>query len=89
LGREAVKDGLETFELGAIHGKALLAPMLVKDDGRSFDVDRVLDSRKNKRLGLIGMRELVERVGGTFGVDSAPGVGTTLSAMIPLKHAGN
>jgi len=63
--------------------------MLVKDDGKSFDVDRVLDSRKNKRLGLIGMRERVEMVGGTFGVESAPGIGTTISATIPFKHGGN
>ena len=36
--------------------------MLVQDDGRSFDVAHVLDSRRNKRLGLIGMRERVEMV---------------------------
>lgn len=59
--------------------------MLIKDDGRSFDVHRVLDSRKNKRLGLIGMRERVEMVGGTFSVESTPGIGTTISATIPFK----
>ena len=47
--------------------------MRIKDDGRSFDVDKVLDSRRNKRLGLIGMRERVEMVGGSFEVKSAPG----------------
>ena len=67
--------------------KAVL--MQIKDDGRSFDVDRVLDSRKNKRLGLIGMRERVEMVGGTFTVESAPGLGTTISAMIPFNHGEN
>jgi signal transduction histidine kinase len=63
--------------------------MQVRDDGRSFDVDRVLDSRINKRLGLIGMRERVEMVGGTFSVESAPGSGTTISATIPFKHGEN
>jgi signal transduction histidine kinase len=63
--------------------------MQIKDDGKSFDVDRVLDSRKNKRLGLIGMRERVEMVGGTFNVESSPGVGTTISAMIPFRHGEN
>ena len=58
--------------------------MEIKDDGRSFDPDRVLDSRHNKRLGLIGMRERVEMVGGTFRVDSAPGRGTTISATASL-----
>jgi signal transduction histidine kinase len=60
--------------------------MEVKDDGKSFDVAHVLDSRRNKRLGLIGMRERVEMVGGTFNVDSAPGRGTTISALIPIKR---
>jgi len=32
------------------------------------------------------MRERVEMVGGTFTVESAPGVGTTISAMIPFNH---
>jgi two-component system, NarL family, sensor histidine kinase DegS len=63
--------------------------MQIKDDGKSFDVDRVLDSRKNKRLGLIGMRERVEMVGGTFYVESSLGRGTTISASIPFKRGEN
>jgi signal transduction histidine kinase len=62
--------------------------MQIKDDGKSFDVANVLDSRKNKRLGLIGMRERVEMVGGTFHIDSAPGRGTTISATLPFKRTG-
>jgi two-component system, NarL family, sensor histidine kinase DegS len=60
--------------------------MEIKDDGISFDAARVLESRKNKRLGLIGMRERVEMVGGTFKIDSAPGLGTTISALLPSKQ---
>ena len=60
--------------------------MEIRDNGRSFDVANVLDSRKNKRLGLIGMRERVEMVGGTFGVVSVPGTGTTVSSMLPFKR---
>lgn len=59
--------------------------MEVKDDGKSFDTKRALDSRHNKRLGLLGMRERVEMVGGTFGLVSMPGHGTTISARIPFK----
>ena len=61
--------------------------MEITDDGRSFDAAHVLDSRRNKRLGLIGMRERVEMVGGTFRVDSAPGRGTTISAKTSLQDA--
>jgi len=69
----------------ALPGSAL---MEIRDDGRSFDAAHVLDSRRNKRLGLIGMRERIEMVGGTFQVDSAPGRGTTISAKLPFKDAG-
>ena len=36
------------------------------------------------RLGLLGMRERVEMVGGTFCVDSAPGQGTVLRVVLQL-----
>jgi signal transduction histidine kinase len=58
--------------------------MEITDDGKSFDIAHVLDYRKNKRLGLIGMRERVEMVGGKFEIISAPGRGTTISARIPF-----
>jgi len=60
--------------------------MRIHDDGKSFDVDRTLLSRKNRRLGLIGMRERVEMVGGTFGIESVAGKGTILDIQIPF-HA--
>jgi signal transduction histidine kinase len=59
--------------------------MEITDDGKSFDVVHVLDSRRNKRLGLIGMRERVEMVGGIFNIESVKGRGTTVSAQIPFK----
>ena len=38
-----------------------------------------------KRLGLLGMRERLEMVGGKFGVESTPGKGTTITAQVPLE----
>jgi signal transduction histidine kinase len=81
----------------AQHAQATRATVLIKslpnavlmeitDDGKSFDVEQVLDSRKNKRLGLIGMRERVEMVGGRFTISSTPGTGTTISARIPFVN---
>jgi PAS domain S-box-containing protein len=57
--------------------------MKIIDDGKSFQVQRVLLARGSKRLGLLGMRERVEMIGGTFGVESAPGQGTTIQVAIP------
>jgi len=60
----------------------------IHDDGKSFEVQRVLLAKRHKRLGLLGSRERVEMVGGKFDVSSAPGHGTTLSAEIPLGGDG-
>jgi signal transduction histidine kinase len=62
------------------------ARMDIKDNGKSFQVERILHDKGNKRLGLLGMRERVEMVGGTFCVESAPGMGTTVRVEIPFVH---
>lgn len=56
----------------------------VADNGKAFDVGRLSSARWNHRLGLIGMRERVEMVGGRFSVVSTPGTGTTIRAEVPL-----
>ena len=58
----------------------------IKDNGKSFQAQRVMHSKRNTRLGLIGMRERLEMVGGSFSVESAPGRGTTVRAQIPLAN---
>ena len=73
------------------------ARMEIKDDGRSFQVESVLRGKGRKRLGLLGMRERVEMVGGTFCIESGSGQGTTVRVEIPfaqvrtdaLKKSGN
>jgi PAS domain S-box-containing protein len=58
--------------------------MTIKDDGKGFPAERLLQARKRKRLGLLGMSERLEMVGGTLVVESVPGKGTTIIAQIPL-----
>jgi signal transduction histidine kinase len=60
------------------------ARMEIHDDGRSFDAKRLLVSKAVGRLGLLGMRERVEMVGGVFEVESEPGKGTTIRAQVPF-----
>ena len=60
--------------------------MEIHDNGKSFEVERVLFAKRHKRLGLLGMRERVEMIGGSFGVESVPGKGTTIHAQIPLGN---
>jgi signal transduction histidine kinase len=61
--------------------------MKIKDDGKSFNVERTLHANGGKRLGLLGMRERLEMVGGKFVVESLPGKGTTIQAQIPPGNA--
>src|SRR5438552_13813075 len=62
--------------------------MKIKDNGKGFQEKPVLHAKKNKRLGLLGMRERLEMVRGNFTIQSVPGKGTTVVAQIPLADAG-
>lgn len=57
----------------------------VTDNGRSFDVARVLGARRYRRLGVLGMRERAEMAGGSFVIESAPGKGTTVRVRVPMQ----
>ena len=58
--------------------------MEVADNGKGFEVDRVLSVKWNHRLGVLGMRERVQMVGGQFHLESELGLGTTVRAQIPI-----
>jgi signal transduction histidine kinase len=58
--------------------------MKIKDNGKGFHQEGLSRNKKSKRLGLLGMRERLEMVGGNFTVASALGKGTTVLAQIPL-----
>jgi len=60
--------------------------MEIKDNGRSFQAERVVSAANHKRLGLLCMRERVEMVRGTLTVESEPGQGTTIRAEIPFAN---
>jgi signal transduction histidine kinase len=61
--------------------------MEIHDNGRGFRTDRI-SSESGKHLGLLGMRERAEMVGGTFCVMSAPRKHTTLRVQIPARSLG-
>jgi signal transduction histidine kinase len=58
--------------------------MTIKDNGRGFPAEHTMHSKRNKRLGLLGMRERLDMVGGNFLVTSSPSKGTCVLAEIPL-----
>ena len=52
---------------------------LISGDGQGFDPAQTPVS-----IGLLGMRERVEQLGGSLSVQSAPGEGTRISFVIPV-----
>jgi signal transduction histidine kinase len=62
--------------------------LVIRDDGVGFDVTSALDqSAARDHLGLLGMRERVQILGGSLEVDSGPGRGTRLRVTFPLAKA--
>jgi signal transduction histidine kinase len=58
---------------------------LIHDDGIGFDAPSVISCTMHGSLGLIGIRERLNAVGGTLQIDSAPGRGTKLQVKIPVE----
>lgn len=56
----------------------------VRDDGRGFD-----PAQTTPGLGLSGMQEWVELLGGTLAIDARPGQGTRISFRLPLRAEGH
>jgi len=57
----------------------------IEDDGVGFDVQAVQSHGKRKGLGLIGMQERLNGIGGTLSIDSARGRGTRLLIQLPTE----
>ncbi|MCX7431737.1 MAG: sensor histidine kinase [Planctomycetia bacterium] len=58
--------------------------LTVRDDGRGFTPGSQLGPDQG-HFGLSGMRERIERLGGTLSIDSQPGSGTTVRAVVPTR----
>lgn len=56
----------------------------VADDGPGIEPGRRREAASGGHFGLVGMHERVARTGGSFVLDSAPGLGTTVRVRIPL-----
>jgi signal transduction histidine kinase len=60
----------------------------IEDNGRGFDSSRPRSGGRTGGFGLLGMQERVELVGGRWEVQSTPGVGTVVSATLPIRDEG-
>jgi signal transduction histidine kinase len=57
----------------------------VRDEGCGF----IQSGARSGRIGLLGMRERIQLLGGSMVVRSAPGTGTRIDVDIPLSRAAS
>jgi signal transduction histidine kinase len=58
----------------------------IRDDGVGFDALIALSGKDRSGLGLIGMRERLNAVGGTLEIRSEPGSGTEIQIDMPVEQ---
>jgi PAS domain S-box-containing protein len=64
----------------ALSGTEKEIQLVVQDAGAGFDIE---EAKKKTGLGLVSMQERVNLVHGTFSVESKPGKGTKICAIVP------
>jgi signal transduction histidine kinase len=58
----------------------------VEDDGIGFDCDAVSSGKSPRGLGLLGIKERLQVLGGNYEIESVPGQGTKVNVTIPLER---
>jgi signal transduction histidine kinase len=61
--------------------------LVVADDGIGFDLQSA-ERRHEESVGLVGMTERIALVAGQLSIESAPGRGTTIVAVVPFARDG-
>jgi signal transduction histidine kinase len=59
--------------------------LTLKDNGRGFNVENELAKERAGGLGLLGMQERFELLGGRVEIFSTPGEGTEITASMPFE----
>lgn len=87
VAREAIRNAMQhaaaaSMEVSLLYGPEALE-MDVQDDGRGFtaSTDQLAT---HGHFGILGMRERVEQLGGSFEILSEAGAGTTVSVRMPF-----
>lgn len=91
VAQEAIHNALEHADAGQIDVEAVFdsasgaVTLRVADDGVGFEPGSEAGPEQG-HFGLSGMRERVERLGGTFGVESSPDSGTCIQADVRKRE---
>jgi NarL family two-component system sensor histidine kinase LiaS len=86
--REALHNIRKHAEANSVHVEVMREDdalrILVADDGQGFRVEEQ-EQDSGQHFGLAQMRELAQELGGHLFIESQPGSGTRVEALIPIK----
>ncbi len=89
LAQEAVTNAIKHAEATEINVRVEVEDdyisMIIKDNGKGFNIKTVKENRDKKSFGLIGMKERVELLEGKITVDSKKGLGTFIMIKVPFQ----
>lgn len=63
--------------------------LLLEDNGTGFEVEELSQAPLEEKIGIVGMRERVQLLGGSFDLESSPGHGTQVKVEVPLQASGS
>jgi signal transduction histidine kinase len=75
-------SGAQRARLSVV-GRTTAVQCRVHDNGIGFAVQPAAPQCRQATLGLLGMRERIELLGGSFHIESSPGCGTDISFTLP------
>jgi two-component system NarL family sensor kinase len=92
IGQEALNNaskyaGIDQVTLG-LHVIKHNIVLMVKDEGTGFSNEIVNRQTLNNSIGLRSMSERAEELGGTCSIESEPGKGTIVRAVLPMGEGG-
>ncbi len=70
----------------SLSGAGDAAILKIRDNGEGITTEQISNPRS---LGLLGIRERAELLGGSVAIDGAPGRGTTVEVSLPLRKESN
>lgn len=89
LAQEAVTNALKHAEATEITVKVEVTcetiTMIVKDNGKGFNIKDIKGNENKKSFGLIGMKERIDLLGGKMTIDSKVDLGTFIMFQVPYK----
>jgi two-component system sensor histidine kinase DegS len=89
--QEALQNVSSHAQAAQVEAIVAFAPQKLKltilDNGCGFDLVQV-ESNGNGRLGLLGMRERAESLGGRIAIETAVGTGTRVELVVPIEEEG-